>query len=193
MIYFVRKISQLCFDRGFLLEEEREVYEYRLEIILSSMLTLAFILLLSAVLRMIIPTLFFLASYITLRTFAGGYHATTRWACFSLFTLCYVICVPMPWWVLPDVSLYVCGIVLVPLIVGLVFSYAPVAHPNNPLNYEERKANKKKSRIIVLVEVFVLSSGLLMTNWFCFFSGLLGVFAATVILFVGEVKYRENR
>ena len=75
--------SQLI-KRGIINEEDREVQEYGFIALVTSVISYFSILIPALIAHCIFETIIFLLSYIVLRSFLGGWHASKPWIC----TLC---------------------------------------------------------------------------------------------------------
>lgn len=146
--------------RGVVAKEDQAVIRYGLEVMLETVLSYASILLLAWFMGDLIETVMFLGAFMALRCYAGGYHASTRWRCYLLsLAMVGIFSLALAWtpvaWV-PALSVGSAGVA-----VGLVFALAPVAHPNHPINVQERVQYRRCSRRIVLAEVAVVLMGTL--------------------------------
>ena len=82
----MEKISQIivCFiSRNMTIDDEEmlDVYKYGIEITLSSVLNFVLIIISSLILRDLSAGLIFMALFIFLRSYTGGYHAETYLRC----------------------------------------------------------------------------------------------------------------
>ena len=136
--------------QGNLKQEEQAIYEYAYEILLNQIINLLFASLIAWYFRMPIVVAVFLAIYIPLRSYSGGYHATTNWGCtlvsaFILVLICGVYPnIPQEIAVLYPVLFVISGV--------CIFLFAPVPDINKPLDQLETRKYKIFSRIIWGVE-----------------------------------------
>lgn len=70
---------------------DREVYVYGLELIISTLAGMLSILAVSTMLSDITAGLVFLFSFVPLRLFTGGYHASTYGKCFLVSNISYIV------------------------------------------------------------------------------------------------------
>lgn len=84
------KIANFIFKNAKLDTEMFEVYKYGVEITISSLLNIFWIIAASVVLSDVISGVVFLAVFILLRSFVGGYHAKTYFLCNALFLLTFL-------------------------------------------------------------------------------------------------------
>ena len=173
--------------QGNLKQEEQAIYEYAYEILLNQIINLLFASLIAWYFRMPIVVAVFLAIYIPLRSYSGGYHATTNWGCtlvsaFILVLICGVYPnIPQEIAVLYPVLFVISGV--------CIFLFAPVPDINKPLDQLETRKYKIFSRIIWGVEsllgIFLycmkLQIGLVIA---------MGHGVVTIMLLLGIIKYK---
>lgn len=149
-----KRIVNWQIKKSVLPESERAVYEYGYEIFINQFINLLIAILIAVILRAPIPVFVFLAGYIPLRSYCGGYHANTNGGCTVVSTL--LICLVC--WITNNVSPTVES-VLVPLsfvLSGiLVFRFSPVPDRNKPLDDLEILHYRSRSRMIWLAEVLI--------------------------------------
>lgn len=75
-------ISHTLWEQGIIQEEDIDKCQYGLDIFISSVLEVASILIIAAVVGNFFDTLIFFAAFIPLRVYAGGYHANTKLRCY---------------------------------------------------------------------------------------------------------------
>lgn len=131
----------------------KDIYQYGIEITLSSILNFTLIVLCSLILRSLSAGLIYLFVFIFVRSYSGGYHATTYFRCNLTFVVTFVITfyshrlIAECWY-----SVVVCGVLaLISLIPFFLFS--PVSNKFKPLNDKQ----KKSAFILSVVIASVLS------------------------------------
>lgn len=130
--------------------EMKDIYQYGIEITISSMLNVTLVLLCSLVLGNILAGLLYLFIFIFLRSFTGGYHATTYFRCNLTIVLTFIITF-FAYNIISgcQLSIYICGtLALVSLIPIILFS--PVPNKHKPLSDKQRKKSSVLSIIIAL-------------------------------------------
>lgn len=170
-------------DRQIISENELPVYAYGLELLVSGVLNILVILAVSPFLGQWPAAAFFLAGFIPLRLFAGGYHADTHFHCILVFLGIYLV------------SVFLCttNVLLLGLFMAaeaaLVYLLSPVESPNKEIPPRRRQINRRKSGYIVLFNLVVY--GL----YAAFFpdsllgaSYLMGSFLAAATLVAGKIK-----
>lgn len=143
--------SWLC--NGIINEENKEIYQYGLEQMILQLLNGITVLVIGICFGSFIETLIFSASFMMLRKYTGGYHATTRLRCYAISSLCTMLCV---WLISNDVIWHKVYWVF-HLCVGIVIClYAPVGTPNKQLDAIERILYGTRARIVWGIETLVL-------------------------------------
>lgn len=146
------KITDYLIVNETVLEEDRELYEFGIRetiAILQNLLCTVFIALLFG---KIVETIYFLCAFIILRSFAGGFHASSELKCFicSIFLIVLVEHI----FVLVSINkiLMFCWIIANYIII----SYAPIESKNKPISISERVNYRYRVRCILLVEAIVV-------------------------------------
>lgn len=137
-------------------EDTREVYQYALELIITTVIGFAAILFIAGITAGWIHGLVFLLSFSTLRSVAGGYHAETYFKCFmiscGLFVV--VICIHS---VLLYIEPRILWVFLIALSAGIyIILRAPVKHANQPLNEARIAINRRLAKVFVILELVIL-------------------------------------
>ena len=131
-------------------EEDAEIYIYGLNQILVSVLNVSSALIIGWIFGVILEIAVFMAAYIPLRSFAGGYHAKTPLRCyiFSVIMLI-VVSIGIKYLLVPDLAYYIA------LVIGIfiVLLLSPILHPTKPLDAAEHKVYKRRTIIVTLVEL----------------------------------------
>lgn len=69
------KIIEFFASNDLIKNEDKEIYKYAFNIILSSLIHIATVMILGLCFNLLIESLIFYCAYIVIRKFAGGYHA----------------------------------------------------------------------------------------------------------------------
>lgn len=134
--------------------EKEEIYVYGLELIITTFLGLASIVLVSGVFSEWSSAWIFTGIFVPLRLCTGGYHADTYGKCFVISNLSYLSLliikklterrVPMLVW-----------LVLLVIACWYIGKNAPVLHRNQMINEQKQKRNRKLARVLLMVDVVV--------------------------------------
>jgi accessory gene regulator B len=129
--------------------ENKEVYAYALEYILSSVVSYGILLILAAVFNLVPQMLLFFLFWIPLRSNFGGVHASSQAMCLVLSAIFGVGSVFLAVNFIPDILvILICSAVCI----LMTFLIAPVMHPNHPVTKERLHHIKKVVRAVILVE-----------------------------------------
>lgn len=147
-----------------IVEESREViYAYGMELLISDVLNTIIVLLIALISHTLPAVVVFIAVFMGLRRFVGGYHANSHLNC--MFTLVVVMLVFS--YGICNVSgqvaqIFSIGFIAVAL--PVIFCIAPVPHPNNPMS-EEKGVRLRKQSIILAVALSVAVIALLVFQY----------------------------
>ena len=146
------KIVNNLVHSGVIKEEDAEIYIYGINQILTSVLNVSSALIIGLIFGVFPEIAVFMAAYIPLRSFAGGYHAKTPLSCyvFSVIMLI-VVSIGLKYLHLADWVYY--AVLVAATLVVLVLS--PVEDRNKPLAEIEQKVYKKRKMNIATAEVMV--------------------------------------
>ena len=128
-------------------DNEKEIYAYSIEVLLSLFINLIILSITAYILKKQVELIVFIVFFSGLRNFAGGYHAKTHIECI-LLSFCLFIISALS-------STYLIEYGGIVLIVGIMFSimmvfvFAPTESENKPLSKKHRVKNKRKSRTVV--------------------------------------------
>lgn len=129
--------------------EDREIYRYGIQQGMIALVNLGTTMIIGMVFGRLLESILFMAAYMPLRSFAGGYHAKTAVRCyfFSIAMMSAVL------WVMRCVTYVtlVCGCLTV-VSGSIIWFLVPVEDRNKPLDELEKVVYRKKARKIVLAE-----------------------------------------
>lgn len=132
--------------------EDKELYLYGFKQGFIILLNIFTTLLIGIAFEMIWQSIIFMISYIPLRSFAGGYHAKTQLRCYLFSTML----ISAALWGIKQIPWTSFIGLIVSVVAGMiVFFLAPVEDSNKPLNPKEEVVNRKRTRIILIIESIV--------------------------------------
>lgn len=188
---FLEKLSHKIGDdlvrSGVVKEEDAEVYIYGINQILAYVFNAFSSLIIGLIFGVTFEIIIFMAAYIPLRSFAGGYHAKTPLRCY-IFSVIMLIVVSIGLKYLSVSEWVYYAVLLASVLIVLVLS--PVEDRNKPLDEIEHKVYKKRTVFIAAAEILI---GLAFK-----LTGLNNLFVAVVysfavlsfMLIAGKVKNR---
>ena len=172
--------------------ENEQVYEYGLELLISSLLNSVIALVLALFSRTLWQCICFLVVFIFLRKSAGGFHAKTHLGCCSILAAVLGIFIVLIKFVhieeYPIVSL-----AAVVFSIIMILRFAPLEHENKPITEKGKTRLRKNSIVLALISsvsvmvLFILDFRLIMV---CVSFGMLTA-SGSMLAAVIEKKSKE--
>lgn len=160
-------ISDIFVKHSIINQEDRAVYSYGMEILISVLVNILVIVVIAFITEMFIEIFLFTSSFIFIRRYIGGYHADTHRKCICLFAVVLIFFSI----VIKHIPVIACTTVLA---LSFIFSFifvsllAPVEHKNKPLNNKLRSKLHKQG--ILHLTLVCISSLLLFVYGFRVYS-----------------------
>ena len=148
MEYLAKKLTNYIFEKGIITEDGIEIYQYGFQCFLELSASTICSIIIALLLGMLPECLFFFLLFIPMRSFGGGLHMKTYFACFigSCFiltsTLLAVKYLTIP--LLISFVAYLSAAILI-LIIG------PVDHPNREVDAQDNRTFIKRTHFTILV------------------------------------------
>ena len=140
---------------GLIEGEKSEEYIYGFEVIFGKILNYGTLLVLACINHNLIPTMFFMASFFSLRSRTGGYHAKKPLNCYLGTFIIYIFVTKAAAPLIMSSHYFLYGVVVISGI--LIFAFSPVNHPNLDLDEEEIRQCRNSSRwLTILISICVL-------------------------------------
>jgi accessory gene regulator B len=133
-------------------EENRDIYEYGLRMTASLVGNLAITVALGFIFGAPLELLAMFLPFIALRSVSGGYHAESFAGCVitsAISIAAAIISIKL----IPERACFLASIVLSLFVLTVTFAFAPVEHPNRPIDDTEIAKFRKLARIIAMVAV----------------------------------------
>ncbi len=148
-----KKITQILLNNKVVTSDDREIYEYGFELLLSTILGYILVITTSLILGMGVEGIVFLVVFVLIRNYTGGYHANTHFKCNSLLVIT-VLSVLL----LSRLKIGILYLILMYIVYFLtIFIYAPVEHENKPLNDKKKKKYKLVSiSISIIISIVII-------------------------------------
>ena len=142
--YLSNHLVDFLLHKGTVREEDRDIYVYGYQIIISSMFGIILVLILGVFLKCLPESLTFLVVFIITRQYCGGYHARTFFKCCVLFIFSYLAILLLTELIIDRIVIYQI-ICLLLIYIITIFKYAPVENENKRLSGKAKASNRKKS------------------------------------------------
>lgn len=156
------KIIALLEKRGQLSGEDKEVIVFGLFFLIFNTYCFLFSVIIGLISNMVIETIIFFFAFLTIKKYAGGFHAPKEWICILLSSIGITISVIMIRLCLSNQFLLVVCLPFALISALLICILSPLESENKPLDQNEVKKYKKSSIIRTIVT--------------CFFSAVLFIF-----------------
>jgi len=170
-----------------------EVYAYGAELLISSVLQILTVLILGLIIQRRLETVVFLAGFIPLRVFAGGYHAKTHLRCFLGLLFVYAVFLTVlhiiPLEMIVELSLIFTVVSFFP-----IWIYAPLEDVNRPIGEIQGKKFRKSSLVVYFVQAsIIVTLSILGLIPYIILSFACGQLAVTISLLVADIKNRVQK
>lgn len=130
--------------------DEREYYQYGIEITISSILNIVLILVIGLITRNFIESLIFLLLFIPIRQFTGGFHANTYFKCNLSFCFLFSSVIILYHLTGSALNTYL-SILITFTCVLLILAKCPVENINKPIPKERRTFHKIMAALLSIV------------------------------------------
>jgi accessory gene regulator B len=172
---------------GIVNPENQELCRYGIQQIFTVLLNVAVTLSIALLMDMLLESILFMAAYIPLRSYAGGYHARTPLRC-CVFSGAMVTVVLS---IIRFIEFSVTACIVVCTVGALIIVLlAPVADANKLLDVVERKVYRRRSLIILMVEVFVIIVLVLLGVTYIALCLMMALVVLAIMLALGKVNQR---
>lgn len=122
-------------------DEEREYYQYGIDITISSLLNIILILGIGAISGNIPESVIFLICFVLLRQFTGGYHADTYLKCNLTFCILFIAVLALYYTTAEYLSTYI-SILITFVCVSVFLVKCPIEHINKPIPNNRKVVHK---------------------------------------------------
>ncbi|SFR87911.1 accessory gene regulator B family protein [Anaeromicropila populeti] len=182
------KIADIIIDNGHN-KEDREIYVYGIQIILSTMFTLSIVYIIAFATKHVLQMSCYFACFIPFRRCAGGYHAKKFWGCCIVTVFSSVAGIFLGEYLYYSKSELLAPCFLISLLV--IWIYAPVSNQNRQLKVFEIPKYKKLTKQIGIFYslIIVLLYSFNLGYWSSFMVMAIMVTAAALI--VGNMERRK--
>lgn len=179
------KITNAIAQNGTIKAEDKELYKYGIEQGMMILLNLCTTLIIGAVFKMVWQSILFTAAYIPIRSYAGGYHSKTPQRCY-IFSILMIIAVlwGMKYF---DNTYFICIALLVFASI-IILLLSPVEDKNKPLDKLEKHVYKKRTLIILGIEILIILLFLVIDILSISFCMVIALFSLSIMLVLGRIK-----
>lgn len=179
------KITNAIAQNGTIKAEDKELYKYGIEQGMMILLNLCTTLIIGAVFKMVWQSILFTAAYIPIRSYAGGYHSKTPQRCY-IFSILMIIAVL--WGMKYFNNTYFICIALLVFASIIILLLSPVEDKNKPLDKLEKHVYKKRTLIILGIEILIILLFLVIDILSISFCMVIALFSLSIMLVLGRIK-----
>lgn len=169
----------------------KDIYQYGIEITLSSILNVVLVMGASLLLNDLIAGVLFLTIFIFVRSFTGGFHASTYFKCNFFMLLTFLL----SWSISKVLFIYNCGFFFMLLLSLLNFipiiTFSPVPNVYKMLSNEAKKRNHILS-IALSISVSTLGLFLVYLTMYYGYQIILTVSAISVMMIIEIIRGRRK-
>ena len=186
--YLSNHLVDFLLHKGTVREEDREIYVYGYQIIISSMFGIILVLILGVLLKCLPESLTFLVVFIITRQYCGGYHARTFLKCCLLFVFAYLAILLLMELIMNRIVIYQI-ICLLLIYIITIFKYAPVENENKRLSGKTKALNRKKS---IALSLFWSLIAIGLYSWSHVLSLMIVLTLILITIFILVVEFRKE-
>lgn len=188
MEYLAKKLTNYILEKGIITEESYEIYEYGFQCFLELSASTVCSIIIAIFLHMLPECLFFFLLFIPLRSFGGGLHLKTYFACFIGSCLILVSSLlAVKYFTVPlaiSFGLYAVSAILI-LIIG------PVDHPNREVDAQDNRIFIKRIYITMLISFLLAIFFIASKNTRYMFLQAIVFFFVFSTSFIGRLLYKH--
>ncbi|MGN0607176.1 MAG: accessory gene regulator B family protein [Oscillospiraceae bacterium] len=122
-------------------DDDKEYYQYGIEITISSLLNVILIIGIGIIFRSMFESVVFLAFFMIIRQFTGGFHADTYFKCNCSFCISFISVLIMYHTTYEKMTPCLSVLISV-LCVAIIILDCPIEHKNKPIPKHKRKFHK---------------------------------------------------
>lgn len=187
----INKLSQIVvkilIHSNVILENERELYEYGVFILLSNILFISVTVVLGSVFGLLSQSLVFFITFIVIRQYAGGYHASTELQCEIFTTLCILASIIIMNLINGNLSFAII-LVLSAFSSVFIFVFAPIDTDEKTLDEVELKIFCKRTKLILIIIVAIIIVSLCLQLKSICIPCCMSLILEGILLLAGKVK-----
>ncbi len=173
-------------------KDEREVYIYGTELMLSSIVGILALIFASVCTGKYFQWLPFLVGFVPLRLLGGGYHAKNHKSCIITFTSAYLVCTILTETVKREKPMIV---LLSILVFFTIFLFSPVEAKNKTLSISVRTTNRRKSIVLAVINAIIttlyVSNIIRDSIWITTY--LTGFISAGMFMLIAALSRKEDK
>lgn len=193
--FFANKITNYYINKQAIEADEKEVYLYCFELLISTIINLLTVLIISCATQLYIEGIVYSIVFMLVRGVGGGHHSKTHFTCWLTTAVIFSIYVVILKLVKVEVIFWM-SIAFLAISALVISILAPVDTENKPLSIKEIKKNKIKtlliSSVLILIAVLLLIFDTTRYYSFAVTYPLIAVSLLLIIGYVENLKWKKN-
>lgn len=188
------KITTFFINRGSIKADDREMYEYCFEVLLSTIINLLLLIVIGIATGKYLETFIFAVVFMLSREVCGGYHARTHLGCVCSLLVLYGAMLGLTY--LNANVLFILSLVFFSIAFIVFLLIAPVDCANKRISKEER--TKLRKRMFIILLLFVIAYSIMMVfevtriYAFCIACSMFNVMLLVVLGFLINIFSKKN-
>lgn len=185
------KITMFIYRNASLDEDMKEIYKYGIEITISSLLNVVLVLLCAVFTGDIINGITYLICLIPMRSYCGGYHASTYLKCNTAMLVTFISVITVNFIITQLVGHEIIVLAVLDILAFVpIWLFAPVKNPNKEL--DDKKARKCRC-ISVILYIFWSMTGYALIVADCMYGSIIIItLTAISVLILLEILLRRR-
>lgn len=184
------KVADFFVCRNWVEKDEREIYRYGVEVIMSGAISFCIVLICAIAFQEILYTFLFYAVFLLMRRFCGGYHADTYLKCNLLFAV-NVVLVDILLKMSDEVSNYLLFLITISSIL-LIGTFTPIVNANKSVEPEQQRTYRRIA-MGLLVAFVLLEICMILVERAVSVSIALSLFSVALAMLIEKIKTREAK
>lgn len=149
----VNKIVEKQLSEGVIEQKEISIYQYGYMLLFETMVNIVAGIVVGVLFQQFCTVILFWIGYIPLRSYAGGWHASTFFRCFLASNIGLIIAVVVIKSV--DIPVTTLSVLVDILSISIIYGCAPVDTKSKLLDMDEKRNYKKKTLVILLTHIII--------------------------------------
>lgn len=185
MIAFLgNKITDFFVYKKIVEKENKDIYQYGFEMLLSSLLTVFIVVIIGLFFNCLLEACVFYLVFATIRSYSGGFHANTYLKCKITFIIVLLSVLSLSF-ILDNIILSIYSVIPIVIFnILMLLKFAPIENKNKPIKDSDIKKHKIKS---VLLNIFWLITAIIFSfilNDRMFWLIIITQFAISVLIII---------
>lgn len=185
-------VSQLS-KKGHVLEEDKEVVTYGLFSLLFNSYCTLFCLFLGAFLHCFSKAIIFLLSFLFIKKYSGGFHASSEGKCMLISSIGITVSLILVKLCTINIKIHCLFLIIALILSVFIMCFSPIESKNKPLEDENKKKYKNFSiiRILAIVCLILMFEFLKQTNISIPF--IVSIVFEGVLSIAGKIQMKRNK